>query len=114
MKKLLLLFILTGCTEIIAAKEIEPPPEWEVYYEHVQECSRKQGPDFSTIKWFEAQRIHGTIVGLAWNGDIYLESEWQIEQIIKHELLHVIGFRHPTRDRPYPWPFTPCEWWRPN
>ena len=110
---LLLLLLLTGCDVLGPSVAIEPAPEWREWYGHVQECAGQQGPPFDLITFYEAE-IEGSWVGLARGWRVYLEPDWHREGVIKHELLHVIGYRHPDdAEHPYPWPFEPCSMWRP-
>ncbi|NIR43331.1 MAG: hypothetical protein GWN99_05275 [Gemmatimonadetes bacterium] len=94
----LLAVLLLGCGESnfepVAARPLEPPSTYRIWWGEVQECVGAWAP-FGRIRWYEAEQIHNIEAGTdhrgAWKPphSIYIDSEWvSFEPVVKHEMVH--------------------------
>ena len=115
---LLTLVLLVACSSPVAssATRVEPLPQYAQWWTEVQMCSGKDGV-FPLIRWWSMpgsqwvdEERGRPVVGWASGNDIiiaeaFLSTGW----VVKHEMLHVLGFRHPGHTGgEYPWPFVGC------
>ena len=120
MRRLILALVFLACTAgptfAQAPERFEPLPFYTTWWAEVQKCSGRTGR-MSRVRWYEVPQgpwADPTYPGLVLYGitngnDVYIAGG-QLTQswIVKHEMLHILGFHHEDPYPPYPWPFTGC------
>jgi hypothetical protein len=125
MRKLLLVFLFAfaACTEPLAPQDSEsftPPVMYPIWWEEAAVCSGRTEWDrvmsFERIEWWvvpgagweDKTMSPGIILGMWDRPRIYIAEAYLYEKwIVKHEMLHALGFSHPYAGV-YPWPFEGC------
>lgn len=111
-----------ACTPVPTSPQVPArlealPPEYAVWWREVEQCSGRVGRlnrvRFWVIPggaWTDDKYPGLFLYGLTDGDDVYLaEGQERAEWIVKHEMLHVLDFRHPdSAYPPYPWPFVGC------
>lgn len=126
-KGLLALALICACASPVApqtAERFDPLPEYSVWWDEMRACAATPLPHFIVDSWPEFHDIdwwvvpggswyspeHGVyIAGMSSGDDIYiLEVYLFSSSVVKHEMLHYLGFSHPGDVGPYSWPFVGC------
>lgn len=124
---LVLTVLLTSCAGVPTqpdywtpegAVPFGPLAPYFTWWEEARECAQVRNPrrDFDDIDWYrvpgaafetpESQLALGRWVPPR---SIYLAQYSILEMwVVKHEMLHAMGFRHQATGTNYPWPFIGC------
>ena len=94
----------------------EPLEIYDQWWLEVQRCSGRIGRA-AVIDWYLVPNGPWTdptfpgliLYGLTNGRQVYIAGGQQNQAwIVKHEMLHVLGFHHDDAYPPYPWPFEGC------
>jgi len=125
MRKLLLALALAGCTLVETIGPEIPPsavplgspgfyPEW---WAEVAACSGvTDPPSYDDITWWlvpggdwYVPAYDAYVAALWFPRNIYIGEGFEYRaDVVKHEMLHELGFSHRTVRPPYSWPFSDC------